>query len=651
MLINNFPFPVHPQKGGGTFLTNYYAQALADVNNGVAPVLSTNTSYSRLVGTVPIANTNFPATIIDLYIPDPVGLTNGMAALDPDLTNGWVQGLTYLGSFVEGSANDLNPATGAFEFDISMLDLKGATSLTITANYSKSPAGTHNAITLTSPFADPIALPPFIPGGVDSVGLSNIVADTIVWFDGSVNRPKLGGYVAANAVAYMGSWEPYTGLLGDSTFLLSANSYADDGMSMRFTVVFQPATGGAAKLGDLFYDDSGKPYTNKINESRQDGNPGRVAGDQRLGATNFMGGGEVSLYNYPTFFDSDGRFDASSPFYSTLASAPQGGRDACVQSYSLNVTTLEQTMLSKAQDSAFGRCCTNASYPQSGNNQISRFGGHIQGLDNGNFVSMVEDRSGIFNPVNPDSGHASVATIFAPNGSIVKEAFAVANNNDQWANLAAYKGGFEVRPSGGQIYFFDNAGNLQGSVDHNATSGLAYDTGRGDGTRTASEIRSGVSGGQVWLSIWDALTRAFVTKAVVSEGDPSVRTLDRVNLAVDALDRVCVVYKVKPVAADFPAFQTAARVMAFDGTNVTYLTRSFFPFVNHDRVGDLTIETDEPSVAMTTRQIFVSAKGVVNSTNNPAGGGDTAPNTSLYTVITHPDPQPTPPVSQSMARP
>ena len=151
-------------------MTNYYAQALADVNNGVAPVLSTNTSYSRLVGTVPIANTNFPATIIDLYIPDPVGLTNGMAAMDPDLTNGWVQGLTYLGSFVEGSANDLNPAPGAFEFDISKLDLKGATSLTITANYSKSPAGTHNAITLTSPFADPVALPPFIPGAPVRLG-------------------------------------------------------------------------------------------------------------------------------------------------------------------------------------------------------------------------------------------------------------------------------------------------------------------------------------------------------------------------------------------------------------------------------------------------------------------------------------------------
>src|SRR5207249_2992923 len=112
---------------------------------------------------------------------------------------------------------------------------------------------------------------------------------------------------------------------------------------------------------------------------------------------------------------------------------------------------------------------------------------------------------------------------------------------------------------------------------------------------------------------------------------------------VDALDRVCVVYKVKPVSANFPLFQTAARVMAFDGTNVTYLTHSFFPFVNHDGDGSLGISTLEPSVAMTTRQIFISAKGVVNSTNNPSAGGDTVVgNTDVYTVINHPDPQPTP---------
>ena len=648
-LVNNYPFPAHPQKSGG-FLTNYYNKALlvpTDANGDVFPVLSTNTTLLRLAGKVPIANTtNYPTTIIDLYVPDPEGITNGMVAADPDLPNGWVQGLTYLGSFVEGSTNDLNPAAGQFEFDISKLDLKGATRLTITANYSKSPATAANAVILTSPFSEPYTLPPFIPGGAASVGLTNIVADTILWFDSSVNRPKLGGYVSANAVAPGGSVEPYAGLLGDSTFLLSANTYADDGASMRFAVVFQPATGGAAKIGDLFYDDRGQAYTNRINESRQDGNPGRVAGDPRPGATTFMGGGEVSLWNYPSFFNSDGRFDAGSPFYSTLAAV--NGRDAAVQTYSLNPATLVQTMLSKAQDSAFGRCCTNASYPQAGNNQISRFGGHIQGLDNGNFVSVVEDRSGIFNPVNPASGHASVATVFGPTGTIVKEAFAVDNTADQWANVAAFSGGFCVRPSGDHLYFFNNAGTPQFTNSQNASSGLSFDTGRGDGTRIASDIRShyvylaGVSGGQVWLAIWNAQTGAFVTKAVVSDGDPSVQAFDRVNLAVDAWDRVCVVFKVRPVATDFPVFQTAARVLAFDGTNVSYLTHSFFPFVNHDESGTLGISTIEPTVAMTSREIFIAAKGIVNSTNNPSALGNTGANTDVYTIVNHPDPKPTP---------
>src|SRR5205814_6721367 len=126
-----------------------------------------------------------------------------------------------------------------------------------------------------------------------------------------------------------------------------------------------------------------------------------------------------------------GRFNTSGPFYGTLAAAAPPGREGCVQTYSLNPPTLEQTMLMKAQDSAFGRCCTNASYPNASQNQISRFGGHIQGLDNGNFVSVVEDRSGLF---NPGGGHASIGTIFRPDGSIVKETFAVSTNADQWAN-------------------------------------------------------------------------------------------------------------------------------------------------------------------------------------------------------------------------
>jgi hypothetical protein len=67
VLVNNFPFPISPAKNSGADLTNYYAKALVNATTGITPVLSTNTSISRIVGTVPLADTNkWQTTIIDL---------------------------------------------------------------------------------------------------------------------------------------------------------------------------------------------------------------------------------------------------------------------------------------------------------------------------------------------------------------------------------------------------------------------------------------------------------------------------------------------------------------------------------------------------------------------------------------------------------
>ena len=240
------------------------------------------------------------------------------------------------------------------------MDLKGAGPLTITANYSVSPVGTHNAKTLTSPFSDPVTVS-FIPGGVASVGLKHIVPDVILWYNSAGNYATSGPVIPSAQVPYQSSWEPYISVIGSSTFLIEANTFADDGTAenMRMGLVFQPVAGGAPKLGNAFYDDSGKAWTNQINLSRQTGNPGRVAGDKRAGATTFIAGGEVSLYNYPAF-NSDGRFNPSLPFYTTLAAQGTGGRDGSVQTFSLDPASLTQTMLSKAMDSAFGRCCANS---------------------------------------------------------------------------------------------------------------------------------------------------------------------------------------------------------------------------------------------------------------------------------------------------
>jgi hypothetical protein len=241
--------------------------------------------------------------------------------------------------------------------------------------------------------------------------------------------------------------------------------------------------------------------------------------------------------------------------------------------------------------------------------------------------------------------------IIRPDGSIVKDTSPVDAEVDGvqiWSNLAAYRGGFCVRFNH-TLYFFNNAGVLQGSVDQD-TSGIPFDTGRGDQTRIASDIRSHYvylagaapyssqpTHAPVMLAIWDADTRQFVASATVSDTDPTVHGIDAVNLAVDALDRVCVAYDFTPGPA-FKQYQTAARVMQFDGTNITYLTRSFFPFVNYDPSGSLGLATATPAVAMTTKYICISGKGTINSTNNPAGGPNTPANTTLYTVISHPAP-------------
>jgi hypothetical protein len=200
------------------------------------------------------------------------------------------------------------------------------------------------------------------------------------------------------------------------------------------------------------------------------------------------------------------------------------------------------------------------------------------------------------------------------------------------------------------LYFYDNDGNFQGSVTQwDGTNGLNTDTGRGDGTRIGADIRSPYvylagkepesgSLGQVKVAVFDSRTRAFVTKALVSETTPGIHTLDRVNIAVDALDRICVAYEVRPDATVFNLQQVTARVLAFDGAKITPITSSFFVFVNNDLTGVNGLTTARMSVAMTPRQICIAARGTVNSLNNPTAGPDTNPETTLYTVINHPAP-------------
>jgi hypothetical protein len=154
--VNNFPFPVSPTRPSGetTFLEAYYTKALADATQGVYPVLSTESSGSRLIGTAPATNPDFPVTVIDVYTVDPEGIVYGATNEVQEWTNGYIQGRVYLGSFTDNAAGDANPAAGAFDFDISALGASG--DITVTANYLRAPVNGVALFALTSPFALPV---------------------------------------------------------------------------------------------------------------------------------------------------------------------------------------------------------------------------------------------------------------------------------------------------------------------------------------------------------------------------------------------------------------------------------------------------------------------------------------------------------------
>ena len=157
-LVNNFSFPASQFRSNGQFLIDYYAKALNDPSAGIVPIISPDSTGARLIGTVPLANQDYPVTIIDLYQTDPEGIAYGQTA---GLPYGYIQsGGTYLGAYIDNSSADANATLGQFDFDISRTIASGRV-VTITATYSKSPVGTRNAIALTSPFSDPFQLSHF----------------------------------------------------------------------------------------------------------------------------------------------------------------------------------------------------------------------------------------------------------------------------------------------------------------------------------------------------------------------------------------------------------------------------------------------------------------------------------------------------------
>jgi len=158
-------------RAGNRFngFTNYFASYLWPTNP-IIPALSRSSTEARLRGSCAHGKNPYTNIVIDIYLADQEGWTNGQLFELPELgyTNstggtqyfGFAQGRLYLGSFLDNGPQDLDPVPGQFEFDIGAFNIPVNTLITVTANYSSDPPGTHNGRTQTSDFAMPISLLP-----------------------------------------------------------------------------------------------------------------------------------------------------------------------------------------------------------------------------------------------------------------------------------------------------------------------------------------------------------------------------------------------------------------------------------------------------------------------------------------------------------
>ena len=150
-------YPGTPEEGATNFITV------------VNPVSSTR----RLKGIFPLGKAPYTNVIVDVYVANAEGLING--AKFQTLTNTlpvWAQGESVLAYNLQAdTAFDLDPATGAFNFNLSQYQIPAGTKVTVTASYAKAgQVGTYMAEMQTSRFSLPVSL----------VGVPNIVITSIV---------------------------------------------------------------------------------------------------------------------------------------------------------------------------------------------------------------------------------------------------------------------------------------------------------------------------------------------------------------------------------------------------------------------------------------------------------------------------------------
>jgi len=217
-MVNNgiAPFPYANGSGFQYDAFTNYESAYMSTEGDIIPSISTNSTVADIIGTC--ASTNGSAysnIIVDVYVLDPEGWTNGQAFALYELTdystytNGFPQGKSYLGSFVDNGPYDRNPTVGSFNFNAAALGIAQGTAITVTANYSADPPGTHNGRTHTSNFSNPATLRPALRiGSISRTGTTV----TVSWSGGRAP------YTLQKADVLSGPWNNVsTGLTGTST--------------------------------------------------------------------------------------------------------------------------------------------------------------------------------------------------------------------------------------------------------------------------------------------------------------------------------------------------------------------------------------------------------------------------------------------------
>ncbi len=162
VLVGNGLGPVTYADGYGDLLsgfTNFYS-AYLDTNYAIIPSLDPSSVFPNLSGQLAPGIPPYTNVTIDVYQLDPEGWTNGQTFAFMELTdnstytNGFPQGRKFLGSFPVNNASNFN-------ITLPLITDLGSGKVTITANYSKAPAGTALAQTMTSEFSFPITLEPW----------------------------------------------------------------------------------------------------------------------------------------------------------------------------------------------------------------------------------------------------------------------------------------------------------------------------------------------------------------------------------------------------------------------------------------------------------------------------------------------------------